>query len=758
MDLESDAHGLVVAGKFPAALAEYRKLFELTSGHELHHSELASTLSRARSDYQQSCESMKGRLELLLKQARDLAARKQYAESLRVYDQLVSLSKSVPPADLSAIGAGEIRAQAEEELSTGKTKYLPLAAGAFLMESEAQIWTLQGQALSEARRLLRNRGASGQHMDEQDLRSLLRKGRSDSLRQSAAAFVATLNGESASMLKDAAMRMGISAEDLTLDWITYEAALDFGAATTVWQQRGNLKGKDTGAITDSLFQDMAEGPDLQHGSRVLSKTDQKILIDLYGMTVIEEVVPNSGTITADAINLNWKSNYAFLRSIISGEKPEAVIAETIETKPQFHFGVDYTQYFQEFLAKGVNKPWATLVAGEDPLALSRFVNEEAILASAGVQRKAPPATQTASSRSLHEEFQRLVPSVPMVEVIGGGSGSGFVVRRGSELVLVTNRHVVEDAASGFRLHFFGAENSDKDKITVDLPPTAVMSISQEADLAVLSLSTAMPSLRDTVSAIPLATKQPEVGENVFIIGHPGSGGQRVLTSTLGNGIVSALRDMDRYGPCIQVTAPINPGNSGGPLFNQDGEVVGVATFMVRRGDEGIALESLNFAGSTASVASLLEGKARAMTNAEIASFVGWGRNRGTMTPANPSVAQRALAITATLRNDGYRPLTGQMQTSTRVFRLDARDNKAYDFNVSREKMYGIIATTADGSSRDVDLMLFDSHSNVVAADSEPDDTATVKFRALATATFTVVVFNSDERGRAAPIMLVVLER
>jgi serine protease Do len=74
-----------------------------------------------------------------------------------------------------------------------------------------------------------------------------------------------------------------------------------------------------------------------------------------------------------------------------------------------------------------------------------------------------------------------------------------------------------------------------------------------------------------------------VGEEVYTIGSPSG-----LESTLGQGIISGLRQLDKQ-RLIQTTAPISPGSSGGGLFDHSGNLVGITTFMVREG------QSLNFA-------------------------------------------------------------------------------------------------------------------------------------------------------------------
>jgi serine protease Do len=77
-----------------------------------------------------------------------------------------------------------------------------------------------------------------------------------------------------------------------------------------------------------------------------------------------------------------------------------------------------------------------------------------------------------------------------------------------------------------------------------------------------------------------------VGEEVYTIGSPSG-----LESTLGQGIISGLRQLDRQ-RLIQTTAPISPGSSGGGLFDQSGNLIGITTFMVSDG------QSLNFAIAT----------------------------------------------------------------------------------------------------------------------------------------------------------------
>jgi hypothetical protein len=72
----------------------------------------------------------------------------------------------------------------------------------------------------------------------------------------------------------------------------------------------------------------------------------------------------------------------------------------------------------------------------------------------------------------------------------------------------------------------------------------------------------------------------EAGEEVFAIGSP-----RGLENSISSGIVSAIRKTEeKDSRFIQTTAEVSPGSSGGPLFNKEGKVVGVTTFIVGQGE------------------------------------------------------------------------------------------------------------------------------------------------------------------------------
>ena len=83
----------------------------------------------------------------------------------------------------------------------------------------------------------------------------------------------------------------------------------------------------------------------------------------------------------------------------------------------------------------------------------------------------------------------------------------------------------------------------------------------------------------TATVVPLAAVVPDVGQDVFTIGHP-----RTYAWSFTQGVVSQIHHdyrwryddgVQRTATAIQTQAPINPGNSGGPLLNDAGAMVGV---------------------------------------------------------------------------------------------------------------------------------------------------------------------------------------
>src|SRR5687767_7184703 len=193
------------------------------------------------------------------------------------------------------------------------------------------------------------------------------------------------------------------------------------------------------------------------------------------------------------------------------------------------------------------------------------------------QRQLPPGFE--------EFFRRFGAPVPdqdggdgPVTQRGGSLGSGFLIS--ADGYIVTNNHVVSPARTGATVDEIVVTLADRREFEATL-----IGRDTATDLALLKInSNGLPFVRFGDST------RTRVGEWVVAIGNPfGLGG------TVTAGIVSALhRNLpgggvyDRY---IQTDASINMGNSGGPMFDLDGNVVGINTALISPtgGNIGIGL-------------------------------------------------------------------------------------------------------------------------------------------------------------------------
>jgi len=151
-------------------------------------------------------------------------------------------------------------------------------------------------------------------------------------------------------------------------------------------------------------------------------------------------------------------------------------------------------------------------------------------------------------------------------------GSGFIIS--GDGYIVTNNHVVEGADSVL------VRLSDRREFEAEIVGT-----DPRSDLALLHIEAKkLPVLKLA------AAGELDVGEWVLAIGSPFG-----LDYSVSAGIVSAkgrslpTERNENYVPFIQTDVAINPGNSGGPLFNLDGEVVGVNSQIFTRSGGSIGL-------------------------------------------------------------------------------------------------------------------------------------------------------------------------
>lgn len=160
------------------------------------------------------------------------------------------------------------------------------------------------------------------------------------------------------------------------------------------------------------------------------------------------------------------------------------------------------------------------------------------------------------------------------------TGSGFVLTEDG--YVVTNNHVVADATEGsVVVQLYSGEEY----------PAVIIGADSMSDVALLKIdATGLPTVTLGDS------DQLEVGELLEAIGNP----LGELTFTMTVGYLSALdREINADGTPInmfQTDAAINAGNSGGPLFDMNGNVVGVTSAKVSgMSSNGVSIEGLGFA-------------------------------------------------------------------------------------------------------------------------------------------------------------------
>lgn len=147
-----------------------------------------------------------------------------------------------------------------------------------------------------------------------------------------------------------------------------------------------------------------------------------------------------------------------------------------------------------------------------------------------------------------------------------GQGSGFIVTPNG--AVVSNLHVVQGAAM-LRVKL---PSGDVYK-TADL-----VDVDDAKDIAIIKIKGfKLPtvSLGDSDKA--------ETGDNVVAISSPEG-----LVNSLTTGVISGVRRLETH-RVFQITAPISRGSSGGALFNSNGEVIGIVTYLLKSG------QNINFA-------------------------------------------------------------------------------------------------------------------------------------------------------------------
>ncbi|MEN8792305.1 MAG: S1C family serine protease [Lentimonas sp.] len=175
-----------------------------------------------------------------------------------------------------------------------------------------------------------------------------------------------------------------------------------------------------------------------------------------------------------------------------------------------------------------------------------------------------------------------------------GLGSGFIIHEDG--YLVTNDHVIAGEHK-ISVTIFKHGKRELSKVTYD--NVRIVATSSELDLALLKIETDEADAPFKVVPLAAVDEGLSEGQTVFAIGSPLG-----LDRTVSQGIISVANRVINGRLYLQTTTQINPGNSGGPLFNLQGEVVGVNNMKIA----AVGAEGLGFSISSRILKSFLDNR------------------------------------------------------------------------------------------------------------------------------------------------------
>lgn len=167
-------------------------------------------------------------------------------------------------------------------------------------------------------------------------------------------------------------------------------------------------------------------------------------------------------------------------------------------------------------------------------------------------------------REFHEKiYIKTFPNLKTVTSKQKSSGTGIAIS--SNGIIATNFHVVDQS----KIIKIRGINSNFNKAYT----AKIIFTDQNNDLALLKIE---DNLFTSLGNIPytIKTKLSDVGENIFVLGYP-------LRATMGdeikltNGIISSRTGFQSDITTYQISAPVQPGNSGGPVFDSQGNLIGI---------------------------------------------------------------------------------------------------------------------------------------------------------------------------------------
>lgn len=177
----------------------------------------------------------------------------------------------------------------------------------------------------------------------------------------------------------------------------------------------------------------------------------------------------------------------------------------------------------------------------------------------------PRAIPEGSSVMITTFFQRSQYNMPEI----GGNGSGLILNADGRTLVLTNRHVCLVNESLIKLRTIYPEIIFMKTVRTQdggFHFAEILKISKRVDLCLMEIHTYKPK-----NKIKIAKKEPQRGEEVYVVGYPG--GYWFGSPLIQKGAVLGIIPPEETSNLLGI--PIVPGSSGSPVYNKKGELAGL---------------------------------------------------------------------------------------------------------------------------------------------------------------------------------------
>lgn len=247
--------------------------------------------------------------------------------------------------------------------------------GEVLLDRERSVWLLEGRLLADADATLHADAATAAlgspetraaQVAEGKVRAYLREHRSAEARDLARTLVAAFSKPTRTLLDAAAAAEQVSAEDIFLDYLTYDGLYDLATMRYGYDRLATgdyAEGSAERALAESFFAGTSARPSLASGISVVAEDKWSLELSVFGARVRDEVTKSSivSTATVGRVGVvEWVSSYESLR--IAGRGAAADKTEETLDQEDGKYLISYAVEIDEYLTWGAQEPWATMLS------------------------------------------------------------------------------------------------------------------------------------------------------------------------------------------------------------------------------------------------------------------------------------------------------------------------------------------------------------------------------------------------------------